>query len=83
MEKNGLIASNPAHGISRAKADQSFHTRSLGEVTQFEKHHPASPTARLFLHLGPFTGLRISDLAQVGRQHAEWLIEVSAWQATT
>lgn len=74
-EKNGLLAVNPAHGIARAKADQSFHTWTLDEVSQFEKHHPAGSTARLFLHLGLFTGLRISDLAQVGRQHMQdgWL----------
>src|SRR5690606_36325104 len=74
-EKNGLILSNPARGITRAKADQSFHTWTLDEVRQFEEHHPTGSTARLFLHLGLFTGLRISDLAQVGRQHIQngWL----------
>lgn len=74
-EKNGLIANNPAHGISRGKADQSYHTWTIEEVRHFEKHHPAGSTARLFLHLGLFTGLRISDLAQVGRQHMQngWL----------
>ncbi len=74
-EKNGLIATNPAHGISRGKADQSHHTWTIEEVRQFEKKHPAGSTARLFLHIALFTGLRISDLAQVGRQHMQngWL----------
>jgi len=74
-EKNGLINLNPAHGISRVKADQSHHAWTVDEVHQFETKHPEGSKARLFLHLALFTGLRISDLAQVGRQHIQngWL----------
>ena len=74
-EKNGLSKINPAHGISRIKADQSHHTWTVYEVLKFEDTHPTGSKARLFLHLALFTGLRISDLAQVGRQHMQngWL----------
>lgn len=72
---NGYVKINPAHGIPRAKADKSFHTWSVDEVRQFEAKHPAGSKARLFLHLGLFTGLRIADLARVGKQHMNsgWL----------
>lgn len=74
--ESGLSEKNPAHGIRRLDADQSYHAWTVEEVEQFEKHHPMGSTARLFLHLGLFTGLRISDLAILGKQHIQngWLV---------
>ena len=66
---------NPALGIKRLRSGDGFHTWSREEVAQFEAHHPVGSKARLALHLAMFTGLRLSDLAIVGRQHIRdgWL----------
>jgi len=44
-------------------------------VRQYEERHPQGSKARLALHLGLFTGLRLSDLATLGKQHIRdgWL----------
>jgi len=71
-----MIALNPCAGIERLKSGDGFHTWSVEEVEQFEQRHPAGSKARLALRLGLFTGLRLSDLAIVGRQHVRdgWLL---------
>lgn len=73
--KADLLTNNPCAGIERLKAGDGFHTWTLDEVAQYEAKHPAGSKARLALHLGLFTGLRLSDIAIVGRQHVKdgWL----------
>lgn len=73
--KADLLAINPCAGIDRLKAGDGFHTWTRDEVTQYEARHPVGTKARLALHLGLFTGLRLSDIAIVGRQHVRdgWL----------
>ncbi|MBI1621470.1 tyrosine-type recombinase/integrase [Aquamicrobium zhengzhouense] len=73
--ESDLAKINPALGIKRLRSGDGFHTWSREEVAQFEDHHPAGSKARLALHLAMFTGLRLSDLAIVGRQHIRngWL----------
>ncbi|WP_274631206.1 tyrosine-type recombinase/integrase [Arvimicrobium flavum] len=70
-----LVALNPCTGISRLKAGEGFHTWTLVEVEQYEARHLAGSKARLALHLGLFTGLRLSDIDIVGRRHVKdgWL----------
>lgn len=70
-----LLTLNPCAGIERLKAGDGFHTWTRDEVDQYEARHPAGSKARLALHLGLFTGLRLSDIAIVGRQHVKdnWL----------
>lgn len=70
-----LLKLNPCAGISRLKSGEGFHTWTLDEVTKFEERHPVGSKARLALHLAMFTGLRLSDLAIIGRQHVKdgWL----------
>lgn len=73
--ESGVAKFNPALGIKRLKSGDGFHTWSLEEVEQFEKRHKAGSKARLALHLTMFTGMRLSDLAILGRQHIKngWL----------
>lgn len=73
--KADLLAINPCAGIDRLKAGDGFHTWTVDEVAQYEARHPVGTKARLALHLGLFTGLRLSDIAIVGRQHVKdgWL----------
>jgi len=71
----GLADRNPAIGIEHLHSGDGFHTWTIGEVRQFESRHPVGTKARLALHLGLFTGLRLSDLATLGKQHVRdgWL----------
>jgi integrase len=73
--KADLLTLNPCAGIERLKSGDGFHTWTPDEVAQFELKHPLGTKARLALHLGLFTGLRLSDIAIVGRQHVKdsWL----------
>jgi integrase len=72
---SGLASLNPAARIKRLHSGDGFHTWTVEEVRQYEAKHPAGSKARLALHLGLFTGLRLSDLAIVGKQHVKdgWL----------
>jgi integrase len=71
----GLADRNPAIGIEHLYSGDGFHAWTVDEVRQYEARHPLGSTARLALHLGLFTGLRLSDLAILGRQHVRdgWL----------
>lgn len=72
---SGLADRNPAIGIEHLHSGDGFHTWTVDEVRQFEARHPLGSKARLALHLGLFTGLRLSNLAPLGRQHIRdgWL----------
>lgn len=67
--KSGLAARNPAAGIERLHSGEGFHTWTIDEVRQYEAKHPLGSKARLALHIGLFTGLRLANIAVLGRQH--------------
>jgi integrase len=54
----------------------SFHSWTLEEIAKFESKHPIGTQARLALALVLYTGQRLSDLIQFGRQHTRdgWLV---------
>jgi integrase len=67
---------NPVEKIKKLKVPRKgFHSWTPDEVQQYESHHPIGTKARLALALLCFTGLRVSDLRQAGRQHVKdgWL----------
>lgn len=70
-----LVAINPCNGIRRLRSGEGFHGWTQEEVRRFEARHEAGSKARLALHLALYTGLRLGDLAKVGRQHVRdgWL----------
>lgn len=70
-----MAETNPPQRIKRLHSGDGFHTWTVDEVEKFEKRHGPGTKARLALHLGLFTGLRLEDLATVGRQHIKggWL----------
>jgi integrase len=68
--ENGLATSNPALRIKKVNAGAAgFHTWTVEEVRQFEAKHPPGTKANLYLKLALFTGLRLQELAILGRQH--------------
>ncbi|MGX9145862.1 tyrosine-type recombinase/integrase [Mesorhizobium sp. 128a] len=73
--ENELSKGNPATGIKRLNVGDGFHAWTKDEVERFEARHPVGSKARLALHLGMYTGLRLADIAIVGRQHVKdgWL----------
>lgn len=73
--ENGIAKVNPALRIKRLHSGDGFHTWTRDEVLKFEAQHSAGSKARLALHLAMYTGLRLADLAIVGRQHVRdgWL----------
>lgn len=71
----GIAKVNPAARIKALDAGKATHTWTVEEIQQYEEKHPEGSRARLMLHLAMFTGLRLSDLSIVGRQHVKdgWL----------
>jgi integrase len=62
---------NPASKIKLLRSGDGYHTWTVDEVRRYEAKHPEGSKARLFLHMALFTGLRLSDLAILGRQHMQ------------
>ncbi len=75
VKSAGLATTNPCAGIARLYSGDGFHTWTAGEVERFEACHGPGSRARLALNLAMFTGLRVQELAIVGRQHVRdgWL----------
>ncbi|MBX9456159.1 MAG: tyrosine-type recombinase/integrase [Rhizobium sp.] len=74
--ENEIAQRNPALGIRKVNAGgRGFHTWTVDEVRQFEARHPVGTKPNQFLYLALFTGLRLQELAIVGRQHVRdgWL----------
>lgn len=67
--ENGLAERNPATKIRKLDSGDGFHTWTVEEVRQFRQTHPTGTRAGLFLDLALFTGLRLQELAVLGRQH--------------
>ena len=65
----GIVRTNPALRIKKLYSGTGHHAWSLDEVRQFELKHPNGTKANLFLNLALFTGLRLQELAIIGRQH--------------
>jgi integrase len=66
-----LVAVNPVEGATRHRIkSDGHHAWTLDEVARFHARWPVGTRERLCMDLALFTGLRRSDLAVVGRQHA-------------
>jgi integrase len=60
---------NPARDVPYIRTgSDGFYTWSIEEVRQFEAKHPVGSKARLAMALMLFTGVRRSDVVQLGRQ---------------
>ena len=65
-----LMTSNPADAVPYiGRQGEGFHTWTIEEVRQFEGKHAVGTKARLALALLLYTGVRRSDVVQLGRQH--------------
>jgi integrase len=65
-----MVKVNPVDGANRHKiTSDGFHTWSVAEVQRFYARWPVGTRERLAMDLALFTGLRRSDLYQLGRQH--------------
>ena len=74
--ENDLADRNPALRIKKVNsAGKGFHTWTVEEVRQFEEKHKPGTKANLYLTIALFTGLRLQELAILGRQHVRdgWL----------
>jgi integrase len=70
------VAANPARDLSKLPmVGLGHHTWTEAEIRQFEAHHPVGSMSRLALALLRFTGVRRSDVVNIGRQHVRdgWL----------
>jgi len=66
----GMIASNPAIGIKRYKANKAgYHKWSEAEAAQFAAAYPVGSKERLAFTLALYTSQRGSDLVRMGWQH--------------
>jgi integrase len=66
-----IMTSNPAEKVKPLdKKKGGHHTWTLAEVKRFEETHPVGTKARLALEIMLYTGMRISDASQLGKQHA-------------
>lgn len=64
------VSTNPARDVPYIRGRSGgFHSWSVEEVEQFERHHPIGSKARLALVLLMYTGVRRSDVVRLGRQH--------------
>ncbi|CDZ56796.1 tyrosine-type recombinase/integrase [Neorhizobium galegae] len=73
--ENDLVKLNPALRIKKVGGGGGFHTWTVEELKQFEAKHPPGTKANLLLNMALFTGLRLQELAIMGRQHVRdgWL----------
>lgn len=64
------VSNNPARDVPYVRGrPEGFHSWSVEEVEQFERHHSIGSKARLALALLMYTGVRRSDVVRLGRQH--------------
>lgn len=73
-----MAETNPAREVPYLKGNpEGFHTWTQGEVEQFEAAHPIGTKARMAMALLLFTGVRRSDVVNLGPQmvrsgHIHW-----------
>ena len=75
-KRQGYTGANPVADVPHlSKPAGGHHAWTPAEVAQFEACHEIGTRARLAFALALDTGVRISDLAQMGRQHIRdgWL----------
>lgn len=67
------VQSNPVRQVKYPKPlpGGGHHTWSAEEKVQYERRHPVGSKARLAFALLYYTGLRVSDVVRVGRQHIQ------------
>jgi integrase len=76
------MTENPADKVKRLAIPRGgHHTWTLEEVRQYEAKHPVGTKARLALALILFTGVRISDLRGLGKQHVKLHVEEGVTQS--
>jgi integrase len=69
-QENDLATTNPARHVRRLDTPGTgWKPWTLDDIQTFARHHADNPRAMLALHLLVWTGVRRSDLAQLGRQH--------------
>lgn len=71
-----LLKFNPCRDVRRINnVTEGFHTWTMDEVRQFERHYAVGTKQRLALALLLYTGTRRSDMVTLGRQHIkdDWL----------
>lgn len=67
---NEHISKNPCEGVKPIRAKiVGHHTWTLEEIAQYKARHAFGTRPRLAIDLLLFTGFRISDLIQAGKQH--------------
>lgn len=64
-----LVDINPAVGITKIKTKSHTVTITQDEIIKFINHHGKDSKAYLGIVLGITTGLRVSDLARLGKAH--------------
>jgi integrase len=65
-----MMTHNPARDLTRARAaGKASVAWSDDDIAAFEARHPVGTRARLALALLIYTGMRRSDVVQIGRQH--------------
>lgn len=70
------LTTNPAKDLEYFRtATAGFHTWTVEEVEQYVERHPPGTKAHLAMSLLLYTGVRRSDVVQLGRQHRRngWL----------
>jgi len=68
-QERGHVASNPAAGIKLPPEGKGAVPWSLDDLKQYRETHPKGTMAHLTLSLFMFTGGRISDVYQMGRDN--------------
>jgi integrase len=72
------VTVNPARDVAllRPMRTGGFPTWTVADIEKFEKRHPIGSKARLALSLLSYTGVRRSDVVQLGKQHLRngWLV---------
>jgi integrase len=72
------VTVNPARDVPllHPKRARGFPTWTVADIEKFEKRHPVGSKARLALALLSDTGVRRSDVVQLGKQHMRngWLV---------
>jgi len=64
------MQTNPVDGVERLqRPKKGFHTWTMDEARRYIEAHPLGTKAYLAFAIMVYTGMRVSDLCQFGRQH--------------
>ena len=68
----GIVKNNPVRDVKMPKAKtEGFKPWEAADVEKFYATHPEGSQERLAMDMLPFTGLRRSDIFQIGPQHVK------------